>query len=74
MTHQTSAVATPVPTGPSAGAPSLPYMNTQLPNTLVTRPRSATYIIGCVRPMPSLTKRSTWKPTIAGMPKAIACT
>ena len=35
------AVATPQPTAPSCGMPNLPYMKTQLPNTLSARPEKA---------------------------------
>ena len=48
------AVATPQPTAPSCGMPNLPYMKIQLPMMFAVRPRKPKYMIGFVRPRPSL--------------------
>ena len=54
ISHSEIAVATPQPTAPSCGMPNLPYMKIQLPMTFAVRPRKPKYMIGLVRPRPSL--------------------
>ncbi len=54
ISHSEIAVATPQPIAPSCGMPNLPYMKIQLPMTFAVRPRKPKYMIGFVRPRPSL--------------------
>ena len=74
ISHSESEVATPQPIAPSCGMPNLPYMKIQLPITFAVRPRKPKYMIGRVRPRPSLVKRSAKNAISAGMPQVIACT
>jgi hypothetical protein len=72
--HIVMALATPVPTAPSAGAPRWPNMNTQLSSTLHGSAAIVMSMIGRVRPSPSLVYVNAWLANIAGTPQLIACT